>query len=196
MPTQQSATFSTKVRRMFGFSLHDWENAMVSFLVVAGAFALLAGIATWVVVTLQRIELTNARLETERIKTTVAWRTIAPASASELEKVLSAKPWVVNLRWTDNDPEALFLAIQFSQILVKAHWAVMPGALKPDNTIVFDIRIPDIAGVDVTSLRDAFTKAKISFSTKPVPPGNSFSAMEVAGVPLLMIGSRPPPVFP
>jgi hypothetical protein len=48
---------------MFGVSLHGWENAMISFLIVAGFFALIAGVATWVVVRLQRVEIaeSNAR---------------------------------------------------------------------------------------------------------------------------------------
>src|SRR5438105_15856341 len=98
MPAQQTATFSNRVRRMLGFSLHHWENAMVTFLVIAGAFALFAGIATWAVVTLQRVELArseqeaaNARLETERLKAIVAWRVITTENATALEAALASK---------------------------------------------------------------------------------------------------------
>jgi hypothetical protein len=68
MAMEPSASFSNRVRRMLGFSLHDWENAMVVFLIVAGAFALLAGAATWAVVRLQRAELAASRQEFEKYK--------------------------------------------------------------------------------------------------------------------------------
>src|ERR1700730_17440080 len=57
-------------------------------------------------------EAANAKLETERLKATVAWRSISPEIAASLEKILSETPGSVNLRYTDGDPEALFLAIQ------------------------------------------------------------------------------------
>jgi hypothetical protein len=138
-------------------------------------------------------EAANARLETERIKEAVAWRVIPPESISELEKVLAAKPGSVNLRYMDGDPEALFLAIQISQILSKAHWKVAPGAVKPDNAIVFGIGLPDVAGVDVQTLRVAFSAAKVPFSTNALPPaGVSFSISTIEGAPILMIGSKKP----
>jgi hypothetical protein len=66
-----SAAFSKRERGMFlGFPLQFWENAMVSFLIIAGAFALLAGVATWAVVRLQRIEIadSNARQREAELK--------------------------------------------------------------------------------------------------------------------------------
>lgn len=138
-------------------------------------------------------EAANARLETERIKEAVSWRVIPPESASELEKVLSAKPGSVNLRYMDGDPEALFLAIQYSKILSKANWKVAPGAVKPDNTIIFGIGLPDGSGVDAKTLRDAFSAAKVPFSTNALPPaGISFSISTIQGAPTLMIGSKEP----
>jgi hypothetical protein len=135
----------------------------------------------------------NARLETEKIKEVVAWRTIQPESASELEKVLAAKPGAVNLRYMDGDPEALFLAIQISQILTKAHWQVAPGAVKPSNAIVFGIDLPDATGADAQALREAFTAAKVPFSPNALPTaGISFSVSTIANAPTLMVGSRAP----
>lgn len=46
-------------------------------------------------------EAADAQLETERLKQVVAWRSIPPGNASELGKVLVAKPGSVNLRYTD-----------------------------------------------------------------------------------------------
>jgi hypothetical protein len=239
-----TAIFSNRVSRMFGFSLHGWENAMVVFLIIAGFFALLAGAATWAVVRLQRIELAesnrelerykieagvkieeakkegveagktagnalvraaelekeaaNAKLETERLKATVAWRSIPPETGASLEEVLSAKPGAVNLRYTDGDPESLFLAIQISQVLAKSKWQVAPGALKIGNSLIFGFALPDGENADGKTLREAFTAAKIPFSTQLPQSGmmSGFNISEIPGAPMLMVGSRAPPQFP
>jgi hypothetical protein len=161
---------------------HDFEHSMATLHKQAGVF---------------ENEAANARLETEKLKAVVAWRAIPPTKASELEKALAAKPGAVNLRWMDGDPEALFLAIQISQILAKAHWQVAPGAFKPANTLVFGIALPDATSVDAQTLRAAFLAAEIPFSPNPLTSGGaSFSAAIIPDAPILMIGSRPPPQIP
>ena len=62
------AASSKDVRRRLGVSLHGWENSMVVFLIIAGGFALLAGVATWAVVRLQRIEIAESNEALERYK--------------------------------------------------------------------------------------------------------------------------------
>lgn len=142
-------------------------------------------------------EAANARLETEKIKQVVTWRVVPQESAIELEKALASKPGSVNLRYTDGDPEALFLTIQISQILTKAHWQIAPGAVKPSNAIVFGIDLPDATGVDAQTLRGAFSAAKVPFSTNPLPEiGVSFSISVIPGAPTLMVGSKAPPQLP
>jgi hypothetical protein len=141
-------------------------------------------------------EAANARLETERLKQVVAWRSISPEGASELGKVLAVKPGGVNLRFTDGDPEALFLAIQFSQILSKANWKIGMGASKLPNAILFGITIPDAPGDDVQTLRGALASARISFSTDAVPQGIELLTTVIAGAPMLYVGSRAPPQLP
>jgi len=132
-----------------------------------------------------------ARLETERIKEAVSWRTIPPESILELKKVLSAAPGSVNLRYMDGDPEALFLAIQISEILSKSNWKIAPGAVKPSNAIVFGIGLPDSSGTDAKILRNAFSVAKVPFSINELPAiGASFSISTIQGAPTLMIGSK------
>lgn len=142
-------------------------------------------------------EAAAAKLETEKLKQVVAWRVIPPEAIAELEKVLSRKPGSVNLRYTDGDPEALFLAIQISQIFEKAKWQVAPGAEKFANAIQFGIALPDSAGADAQTLRSAFVAAKLSFSTGPLPQrGVSFSVSTIPGAPILMVGSRMPVHIP
>ena len=62
----ESATFSKAVRRMLGLPLHSWENVMIGSLVVAGLSALIAGLSTWAVVRLQRVEIARSAAELER----------------------------------------------------------------------------------------------------------------------------------
>jgi hypothetical protein len=62
------AVISKDVRRMLGLSLHGWENVMVVFLVVAGLTAFAAGVATWVVVALQRVEIASSEREFSKYK--------------------------------------------------------------------------------------------------------------------------------
>jgi hypothetical protein len=142
-------------------------------------------------------EAANARLQTEQIKAVVAWRTIPPVAASELERILVERPGSVNLRYMDGDPEALFLAIQISQILGKANWQIAPGAVKPANAIVFGIVLPDATGADAQKLREAFSRAQVPFSSDPMPSeGAAFNISTIDGAPTLMIGSRTPPQLP
>jgi hypothetical protein len=138
----------------------------------------------------------SARLETEQLKATVSWRTIKSPEAEALRSILSEKPGTVNLRYTDGDPEALFLAIQIEQILHASHWQVAPGAIKPANAIVFGIHLPDADTAAAATLRRAFSEAHVPFSPSPVPDGPQFSVANIDGAPMLMVGSRPPPQFP
>jgi hypothetical protein len=140
-------------------------------------------------------EAATARLETEKIKAIVAWRTFSESQAKDLERVLATKPGSVNLRWTDGDPEALFLAIQVSQVLQKANWRVAAGSFKPANQMLFGLILPPEAGDDADTLRQALSAARVSFSSIPVPQdGASFNVSTIAGAPILMIGSRLPVV--
>src|SRR5258706_661126 len=140
-------------------------------------------------------EAAAARLETEKLKAVVAWRTVSATQNADMERLLSAKPGSVNLRWTDGDPEALFLAIQISQILQRAHWNVAPGSFKPANGIMFGFVLPPVAGDDAQTLRDALTAAKVPFSAVPFSQdGASFNVSTIPGAPFLMAGSRMPVV--
>jgi hypothetical protein len=140
-------------------------------------------------------EAANARLETEKIKAVVAWRTLSATQNADLNKVLSARPGSVNLRWIDGDPEALFLAMQISQVLGNAKWQVAPGAFKPAGSIHFGILVPPESGADADTLRQSLQAAKIGYSAVPLSQeGASFNVTTIPGAPFLMIGSRRPVV--
>ena len=137
----------------------------------------------------------SARLETEKLKAVVAWRVLSPATALALEKALTANPGVVNLRYIDGDPEALYLAIQISQIFANAKWQVAPGAVKPPGRLMFGISIANVPSAQ--GLRDAFSAARISFSDDALPTdGLSFNVTTIRDAPVLMVGSKTPPQLP
>lgn len=138
-----------------------------------------------------------ARLQTEQIKQVVAWRVIPPEKVIKLRESLAAKPGRVNLRFTNGDAEALFLAIQISRILTDAGWQVAPGS-ENSNALLFGLHLPEPLNEDMTSLRSAFTAVEIPFSTQGVPNTGSSVGMNIStfpGAPTLIIGSRPPPIL-
>ena len=64
-------------------------------------------------------EAATARLETEKLKQVVAWRTLSPDVRAKLDKVLASKPASVNLRYMDGDPEAMYLGVQMTEVLTE-----------------------------------------------------------------------------
>ena len=138
----------------------------------------------------------EARLETEKLKRAVGWRTISQQTASELETALSATPGAVNLQYPDSDPEAIFFATQFSRILEKAQWRVAPAAVNFSNAVSFGISLPSTEGTDGKILRKVFSAAKIPYSTKPLPIPVLSHGVKIDGAPILMIGSKPPSPLP
>lgn len=137
------ATLSSKgARRVFGLSLHDWENWMIAFLIIAGLFALLAGVATWVVVQMQRVEIAEsneraARLgnETEQLKadnlalqTSMLPRNVGligingPPPAQEWFSEILQFPGTVALIQSVDEPEAMKLANELAIVLQSFGW--------------------------------------------------------------------------
>jgi hypothetical protein len=138
-------------------------------------------------------EAAQARLEQERLKAALAWRTLSKSQIDSLSGGLSRNPGSVNIRYTDGDPEALFLAIQIGNLLSAAKWNVAPGAVKFQNALTFQIHVEGGENADAKSLRDALTEASIPFTTEPSPPvGAGFSISTIQGAPTLTIGSKPP----
>ena len=137
-------------------------------------------------------EAANARLETEKIKQAVAWRSIPSEAASSLESALAASPGAVNIRYTEGDPEALVLAIQFARIFERAHWEVALGALKMIGAIFTGIDIPPHVGTDMETLQDAFRAAQIPFLSEPIPASGVLGNMgsTIPGAPTIVIGSK------
>jgi hypothetical protein len=68
------------------------------------------------------LEAESAKLETERLKAQMAWRTIPHDISAKLKEILSMTPAKVNIQHVANDPEALYLAIQIANIFGEAKW--------------------------------------------------------------------------
>jgi hypothetical protein len=173
---------SKKVRRMLGLSLHGWENAMVVFLIIAGLFALVAGVATWAVVHLQRIEIAKSEDDLERYKLNTA-KEISEANARaaearlELEKFklprdLSAEQLgkltatvskfsgtIFDVGAASTDPEHLFLLSQIVYALKDAGWTLVnwqgPGQVISGGSIGASTGLVSIVGVGIYVNPDA-----------------------------------------
>lgn len=133
----------------------------------------------------------EARLETERLKSQVAWRSLSVDQTKVLERELTKAPGTVNLRYIDGDPEALYFAIQIAKLLERAHWQIATGAVKP-NGLVFGVVMPQ----GDNALSKAFTSAAVQFAvTDLLDAGVSFNISTIQGAPTIFVGSRKPPLL-
>ena len=85
-----ATSFSKKVGRMLGLSLHGWENLMVGSLVFAAIAAAIVGVSTWAVVRLQRQELASSKIEFDTYKLETAKHIADANSAGEAAKADAA----------------------------------------------------------------------------------------------------------
>jgi hypothetical protein len=141
-PNAESAPISNRDKRMFfGFSLVTWENAMVTFLIVAGVSALLAGLATWAVVRIQRVEIAeaNARQKEAELKLEELRIKMGPRQidGEVFKKSLEGKPTPtapVEIMFPREDGEAFRLAIQLRDVLRYSGWqASEPTPVPPGD---------------------------------------------------------------
>jgi hypothetical protein len=140
-------------------------------------------------------EVAALSLEVNRLKAAIAWRAITPDGASALERTLAVHPGSVNLRWTDGDPEAMYLAMQLAAIFTRTRWKMAPGAFKMGNGLLIGLHIPKTESPDWNNLASGLEAARISFSPAE-PPANSIvelNAAVIAGAPTLYVGSKAPP---
>ncbi len=223
VPTNASKKPSNaRARRLvLGHDSAWWNGWVVASLAIAAFAAVAVVVTTQIVVFLQKVETreaqadlekykadvaarvaeanekaATAQLEQERLKAKLAWRNLSLDESSALEKALASRPGTVNLWYTAGDPEAMYLAIQYSHVFSSAHWHVLPASATLAG-IVFGVAAPDASGTYAESLRTALVKAGIAFSIAPLPTWQSTTgATRNPNFPMLMIGSRQPTVFP
>jgi hypothetical protein len=130
------ANTSKEVRGMFGWSLHGWENSMVVALIIAGVFALLAGIATWQVVRLQRLEIadSNARQKEAELKLEQLRKLAGPRGIRDDEflKALEGAPKsFIQIWYSPSASDGFWLANQILGAIITAGW----GLVEPPTPI-------------------------------------------------------------
>lgn len=144
----------------------------------------------------------NARLEQERLKTQLAWRTIRPEQLQTLRTVLANARGTVFIEYAQNDPEAASFAAQLTQAFSNdpSRWRVGAGMVSYPTYAVFGLAIrgrDDNATLGL--IRKAFTDAGVGFGTDPPP--NVSTINRSGGAPqgnedaVIAIGSKRPPVL-
>jgi hypothetical protein len=138
----------------------------------------------------------QARLQTELVKKSVAWRTLSPDEIPKMKTVIFAKGGTVNLRYVDGDPEGLYFATRFAEVFKSSNWRVGPGAARSNNDPVFDIWLIGPESEDKEIVRAAMKAANITAQENNPPPlMGGFAITSYSGAPTLLVGSRRPAVF-
>jgi hypothetical protein len=139
-------------------------------------------------------ETAQARLEQERLKAQLAWRALTPEISAQLGTFLSQHPpGKINVQHVANDPEALYLAIQFANAFAAAKWEIQMLAVTMAGAVVFGVWVPDSPSADTATVRAALETIHVGFSTNVLPPGGMAFGGTIADAPILFIGSKPLP---
>jgi hypothetical protein len=115
----------------------------------------------------------EARLETERLKSQFAWRNLPVDTMARLAAALREHPQasVAISHWA-NDPESLNLAMLIGAVFRLVRWPVAFRACSYGGPIIFEIRVPTLAGEDATAaaaIQQAFTAAGVAFTPSEMP---------------------------
>ncbi|HEY6026750.1 MAG TPA: hypothetical protein VIV09_07630 [Pseudolabrys sp.] len=137
-------------------------------------------------------EAAATRLEAEKLKEKVAWRTISQEQSNAMQTVLSQNPGAVNLRWIEGDPEGLYFALELSTVLQNAKWRVGAGSIGLLDGPCVGLILPPNAGADRHTLFAALAAAKLGVSSVPAREAGMEVASTIHGAPTLVVGSRFP----
>ncbi|MGE0235885.1 hypothetical protein [Methylocystis sp.] len=138
------------------------------------------------------LEADKARLETERIKAQLAWRSLPPDIGKQLKTALSQHAGKANIQHVANDPEALYLAIQIANIFGEAKWEIQMLAVTMSGSLPFGIFIPESQSPDLPIIRASFTSAHIPFSQNQLPASGMGFGGSIPDAPIVFVGSKPP----
>jgi hypothetical protein len=134
----------------------------------------------------------QARLETEKLRAQLAWRTVSPHTVKALEAELSLHPGAVNVEYVSGDPEANNLAIQIANIFGAAKWQVGMLGVTFNSTAVFGLWVPDPPSKDTPAIRTAFSKYQLGFASNALPTGGMSFGGTVDGGAVVFVGSKKP----
>ncbi len=137
----------------------------------------------------------NARLEQERLKAQMAWRTIDQATLDKLKAALAQHPGKVNIKHPSGDTESEYLAVQLANAFSAAKWQVAMFSAQMGGMVAWGLFVPETAAAPgaTQSIRDALKEAGIGFSTQDLPQlGTGFGSLIPDGA-IVLVGSKPPP---
>jgi hypothetical protein len=112
-PITESAAPSKKVSRMFGLSLHSWEDLMIFALAIVGAFGVVVGVATFAVVRLQRAEIASAKEEFDKYKIEAGEKVSAAETVGKMAQADIAK---AHARMAEADARAKEAELKLEQL--------------------------------------------------------------------------------
>jgi hypothetical protein len=156
---------SKDIRRMLGLSLHGWENSMVVFLIIAGFFALLAGVATSAVVRLQRVEIAESKEEFDEYKLTVEGK-VAEARKEGIEAGKTAGSALLRASETEKQNLAMRVAFANRRITEEQHKMLVEMLSKQTGTINIDVMNDSESGLYAADLLKTFNDAGWITGTK------------------------------
>jgi hypothetical protein len=176
---------------MWGYSLNFWDSFGFWLMIAGaavGAIALLVTLASSIILyqvtKVQQAQLSHdsavsservarfeadaakARLETEQIKKSFAWRRITSAQAQSLIASLRGKSFKVQFLYETTDVEASVYAAEIAAALEKAGLKVSrvgAGIVIVRKSIIFGLSIVGLESPDKKALVDAFVGAGIPF---------------------------------
>jgi hypothetical protein len=118
-------------------------------------------------------EAETARTEQERLKSLVVWRTLKAAGRDLLNESFKAGAGRVMIEYAMNDPEARYLAIQIANCFARTPWQAGFGSKSFNEASPFGIYIWAKDNEAGRSIKEAFVRAGIPFSTDPIRSGTA-----------------------
>ena len=118
-------------------------------------------------ISVAKAEAEKARLEQERLKLLVTWRILPEGNKSELTNALKGGSGNVLINHAMNDPEAQYFALQLEHCFENTSWKVGFGGLSFNEGMAFGLFIWGPDSGPSQAIKDAFAKAKITFSSQP-----------------------------
>lgn len=141
-------------------------------------------------------QLADTRLTLEQIRTNLTWREIRPDGLQQLAGVLAEGSGRVSIQWTDNDPEALNLAIQLSQAFRLANqqagarqWIVKGDPKVSSRALLRGLFVPGPYNDSVATVRRAFEAVGLAFTTDDAPGVARAPDEDV----VVVVGTKPVP---
>jgi hypothetical protein len=192
---------------IFAHEISRWEKAalVLANVLIAGGLAAeywYGGKGADAAAELQRVSDENiakansdaatARLEQERLKRLVVWRSIPTNAITEITRRLSIRQDAITLMYLANDPEVFLFSSQISHAFSEAHWEVFVKSVSWGNWLPIGVHVYGDAGEVLDLARATLRAANVPFDEAP-PPRVPDMAIEFEGRPTavtILVGAR------